>query len=155
MKDYADLLGGAEAAEFGRLTRDVTEFLASIELAPFARPVYRTVTLQESCHLVHAQRIKDAPRNLLGAIPGVELRDMAHSDLCCGSAGLYMLTQPEMSTRILDQKMQDVAATRADTIVTANPGCMMQLQRGLHRARLRGEVKHVIELVDEAYGGPR
>jgi glycolate oxidase iron-sulfur subunit len=60
-----------------------------------------------------------------------------------------------MSTRILDQKMQDVATTRADTIVTSNPGCMMQLQRGLHRAHLRGKVKHVIELVDEAYGGPR
>jgi glycolate oxidase iron-sulfur subunit len=113
--------------------------------------VTRTVTLQESCHLVHAQRIKDAPRQLLAAIPGIELRDMAHPDLCCGSAGLYMLTEPEMSTRILDDKMQDVASTGAQTIVTANPGCMMQLQRGVRRAGISGEVKHVVELVDEAY----
>jgi glycolate oxidase iron-sulfur subunit len=153
MKEYGDLLGDAEAAEFGRLTRDVTEFLASIELEPFRQPVPRTITLQESCHLVHAQRIRDAPRRLLASIPGLELRDMAHPDLCCGSAGLYMLTQPEMSTRILDDKMRDVASTGAPTLVTANPGCMMQLQRGLLRAGIAGEVKHVVELVDEAYGG--
>jgi glycolate oxidase iron-sulfur subunit len=131
----------------------VTEFLASIELEPFRQPVRRTVTLQESCHLVHAQRIKDAPRQLLASMPGLELRDMAHADLCCGSAGLYMLTQREMSTRILDDKMQDIASTGAHTIVTANPGCMMQLQRGLVRAGMSGEVKHIVELVDEAYGG--
>jgi glycolate oxidase iron-sulfur subunit len=154
MKEYAELLeDDADAAEFGRLTRDVTEFLASIELKPFRRPVHRTVTLQESCHLVHAQRIKAAPRALLAAIPGLELRDMAHPDLCCGSAGLYMLTQPEMSTRILDDKMRDIATTNAQTIVTANPGCMMQLERGLGRAGITGDVKHVVELVDEAYGG--
>jgi glycolate oxidase iron-sulfur subunit len=97
MKEYGELLGEADAEEFGHLTRDVSEFLASIELAPFCQPVRRTVTLQESCHLVHAQRIKAAPRALLAAIPGLELRDMAHPDLCCGSAGLYMLTQPAMS----------------------------------------------------------
>jgi glycolate oxidase iron-sulfur subunit len=153
MKEYAELLGDAEAAEFGRLTRDVTEFLASIELEPFRQPVRRTITLQESCHLVHAQRIKDAPRQLLASIPGLELRDMAHSDLCCGSAGLYLLTQPEMSIRILDDKMRDIASTGARTIVTANPGCMMQLERGLRRSGTPGHVKHVVELVDEAYGG--
>jgi glycolate oxidase iron-sulfur subunit len=152
MKEYGELLlESSEAAEFGRLTRDVNEFLAALELRPFARPVARTVTLQESCHLVHAQRIKDAPRALLAAIPGLELREMAHSDLCCGSAGLYMLTQQEMATRILDQKMAEIAATGASTIVTANPGCMMQLQRGVKRHRLAAEVKHVVELLDEAY----
>ena len=154
MKEYGELLADdAEAEEFARLTRDITEFLASIELEPFRRPVGRPVTLQESCHLVHAQRIKDAPRTLLAAIPHLELRDMAHPDLCCGSAGLYMLTQPEMSMRILDDKMRDVASTGAPTIVTANPGCMMQLQRGLLRTGNSGEVKHVVELLDEAYGG--
>ena len=152
MKEYTDLVpNDCEAAEFASLTRDVNEFLASIDLAPPLRHVERRVTLQESCHLVHAQRIKDAPRALLGAIPGVELRDMAHPDLCCGSAGLYMLTQRDMSTRILDQKMGEVAATGVQTIVTANPGCMMQLQRGVRRAGLAAEVKHVVELVDEGY----
>ena len=153
MKEYGELLESAEAAEFARLTRDVSEFLASIQLEPFRRAVHRAVTLQESCHLVHAQRIKQAPRTLLAAIPGLELRDMAHPELCCGSAGLYMLTQQEMSTRILDQKMGEIASAGVQTIVTANPGCMMQLQRGIRRAGLAAEVKHVVELLDEGYQG--
>ena len=152
MKEYGELLSSSEATEFARLTRDVTEFLASIDLRPFRRPVHRTVTLQESCHLVHAQRIKNAPRALLAAIPGVELRDMAHPELCCGSAGLYMLSQREMSMQILDRKMAEIGSTGAHTIVTANPGCMMQLQRGVRRAALAADVKHVVELVDEGYG---
>jgi glycolate oxidase iron-sulfur subunit len=151
MKEYDQLLSDSESADFARLTRDVTEFLASIDMQPFRRPVKRRITHQESCHLVHAQRIKDAPRKLLASMPGLELRDMAHPDLCCGSAGLYMMTQPAMSTRILDDKMQDVARTGAQTVVTANPGCMMQLQRGLHRSGIDGDVKHVVELIDEAY----
>ncbi len=89
MKEYGELVSSAEAAEFAYLTRDVSEFLASIELEPPRGAVRRRVTLQESCHLVHAQRIKDAPRQLLGLIPGLEVRAMAHPDLCCGSAGLY------------------------------------------------------------------
>ncbi|HEX8969384.1 MAG TPA: (Fe-S)-binding protein, partial [Chloroflexota bacterium] len=154
MKEYTDLLPAAEAAEFAALTRDVSEFLASIELEPPRRSVPRTVTLQESCHLVHAQRVKDAPRQVLAAIPGLELREMTHSDLCCGSAGLYMLTQSKMSARILDDKMRDISRTGAATIVTANPGCMMQLQQGVRRAGLQVDVRHVIEVLDEAYGPP-
>jgi glycolate oxidase iron-sulfur subunit len=152
MKEYSELLPGKDAETFSGLTRDVSEFLASIELMPFRREVRRTVTIQESCHLVHAQRIKAAPRDLIAAIPGLQLRDMAHPDLCCGSAGLYMLTQPEMSTQILDARMSEISSTGADTIVTANPGCMMQLQRGVRRAGLKADVQHVIELIDAAYG---
>jgi glycolate oxidase iron-sulfur subunit len=152
LKEYHELLASSEAAEFASLTRDVTEFLASIELAPARRAVNCSVTLQESCHLVHAQRVKAAPRELLNAIPGVQLRDMTYPDLCCGSAGLYMLTQREMSTQILDEKMRDISATGASTIVTANPGCMMQLERGVRRAGLQARVRHVVELLDEAYG---
>jgi glycolate oxidase iron-sulfur subunit len=151
MKEYEELLSGSEAAEFARLTRDVSEFLASISLVAPRHPVQRVVTLQDSCHLVHAQRIKDAPRQILAAIPGVSLHEMDHPDLCCGSAGLYMLTQREMSTQILDGKMQEIAATGATTIVTANPGCMMQLQRGARRAGVNAEVRHVVELLDESY----
>jgi glycolate oxidase iron-sulfur subunit len=151
MKEYADLVGGAEAEEFARLTRDVTEFLAEIEIKQPGSSPKRTVTLQESCHLVHAQRIREAPRKLLGLLPGVELKDMARPELCCGSAGLYMLTEPAMSSRLLDDKMRDIGSTGATTVVTANPGCMMQLQRGLQRAGIAGEVRHVVELLDEAY----
>jgi glycolate oxidase iron-sulfur subunit len=151
MKEYGALLDSADAREFARLTRDITEFLDSIDLVPPKGRVERSVTLQESCHLVHAQRIKAAPRRLLGMIPGLELRDMAHPDLCCGSAGLYMLTEPEMSSRLLDDKMREVRATGTMTIVTANPGCMLQLDAGLRRAGIDGEVVHVVELLDHAY----
>ena len=151
MKEYAELIDDPAARELAALTRDVHEFLASIELMPFTRRVERTITLQESCHLSHAQRIREAPRMLLARVPGLRLREMAHADQCCGSAGLYMLTQPEMSTRILDSKMSDIVATAADTLVTANPGCMLQLTRGTRRSGLNAEVKHIVELLDEAY----
>ncbi|MBV9169218.1 MAG: 4Fe-4S dicluster domain-containing protein [Chloroflexi bacterium] len=156
MKEYAELLPDAEASQLAKLTRDVNEFLASIDLVQPTRPVTRTITLQESCHLVHAQRIKDAPRGLLARIPGLELRDMAHPDLCCGSAGLYMLTEQEMATRLLDAKMAEITATGASTIVTANPGCLMQLERGVRRAGLskKVDVRHVVELLDQSYGHP-
>ncbi len=155
MKEYAELLGPEDphVREFASLVRDVTEFLAAIDLEPLGE-LRRRVTLQESCHLVHAQRIKSAPRQLLAKIPGLQLVDVGHPDLCCGSAGLYMLTQRDMSTRILDDKMQEVAATGADTIVTANPGCMMQLERGARRHGLNVEVRHVVELLDDAYQPP-
>jgi glycolate oxidase iron-sulfur subunit len=151
MKEYGHFLNEPEAEEFGRLTRDVTEFLAGIDLVPPRRRVERVITLQESCHLVHAQKIKAAPREILAQVPGLALRDMAHPDLCCGSAGLYMLTEAETSARLLDGKMDEIAATGATTVVTANPGCMMQLDKGLRQAGIRGEVKHVVELLDEAY----
>jgi glycolate oxidase iron-sulfur subunit len=153
MKEYTHLLDSTQAAEFAKLTRDIAEFLASIELAPFTTSVRRKVTLQESCHLAHAQRIRDAPRKLLNGIPGLHLAEMQHPDQCCGSAGLYMLTQPAMATQLLDTKMADIGSTGATTIVTANPGCMMQLDRGARRAKYRADIMHVIELIDEAYGG--
>lgn len=153
MKEYGELLGTPEAEQLAHLTRDITELLAGLELRPFTHPVRRTVTLQESCHLVHAQKIRAAPRELLARVPGLELRDMAHPDLCCGSAGLYSVTQHEMSMRVLDEKMREIQATGATTLCTANPGCQLQLHAGLVRSELNGEVKHVVELLDEAYGG--
>jgi len=153
MKEYAELGADPAVAELAALTRDVNEFLASIELVPPRRPVRKRVTLQESCHLVHAQRISAAPRQLLGRIPGLEVVEMAHPERCCGSAGLYMLTQPALATRLLEAKMDEMAATGAGNIVTANPGCMMQLERGLRRAGRPGTVTHLVELLDESYGG--
>lgn len=153
MKEYPELLPATAAREFAALTRDVSEFLASIDLVPPTHPVRSRVTLQESCHLIHAQRISAAPRKLLGLIPGLELVDMTHPEQCCGSAGLYMLTQPEMATQLLDAKMQDVAGTGADIVATSNPGCLMQLQRGLRRAGYAGRVAHVVELLDASYRG--
>jgi glycolate oxidase iron-sulfur subunit len=151
MKEYGELVDDPAARELAGRTRDVLEFLASIELRPARRPVRRVVTLQDSCHLVHAQRATTAARRVLAQVPGLELRELAHPDRCCGSAGLYMLTQPAMSRRLLEDTMAEVRATGATTIATANPGCMLQLEAGVRRAGLRAEVRHVVELLDESY----
>ncbi len=156
MKEYGELLHddpeyAAKAHRLASMTLDVTQYLARLGLRPGLGSVSRRVTMQESCHLVHAQREKEAPRALLAQIPGLEFVDMAHPDQCCGSAGLYSVFEPEMSLRLLDDKMKDVGATHADTIVTANPGCMLQLQQGVQRAGLNGEVMHVVDLLDESY----
>ena len=158
MKEYGGLLADDPAyAERARraasLVRDVNEYLASLPLEPPSGEVKARVTYQDSCHLAHAQRIKDAPRQVLRAIPGVELVEMERSDMCCGAAGVYSLTQPEMSERLLADKLQHAAATQAEIIATANPGCMLQLEAGVRRAGLGARVAHVVELLDEAYGG--
>jgi glycolate oxidase iron-sulfur subunit len=156
IKEYGELLHGdaayaERAARVAAMTRDVTEYLAQIGLRGELGPISRRVTLQESCHLVHAQRIKDAPRALLAAIPGLAFEDMRRPDECCGSAGLYSVFEPQMSLPLLDRKMQDVATTGADTVVTANPGCMQQLELGVRRAGIDAQVLHVIDLLEESY----
>ena len=131
--------------------KDVNEFLAGIELNPRIGPVPITVTYQDSCHLAHGQRIRAQPRKLLRAVPGLEFREMPMSDLCCGSAGIYNVTQNEMAMATLKSKMGYVNMAGADVIATANPGCMLQLQAG---ARLHGKgerLAHVVEILDEAY----
>lgn len=136
----------------GPRVRDLFEFLADVGLPEPAREVPVRVTYQDACHLVHAQRIRRQPRELMAAIPGVELAEMAHPDICCGAAGLYNALEPAMSERILDEKMDDLLATGPREVVTANPGCQMQLEAGL-RARGRGDVRvrHLAELLVEAY----
>jgi glycolate oxidase iron-sulfur subunit len=142
-----------KARRFKSLMRDVTEFLASIELNRDMTPVEARVTYQDSCHLAHGQKIRNAPRQLLRAIPGVTFSEMPLSDMCCGSAGIYNVLHTDLSMKILEKKMDNVALTRADIVATANPGCMLQLEAGV-RQRGRGErVVHVIELLDEAYRG--
>ena len=110
--------------------------------------VREAVTYQDSCHLVHAQKVKTAPRAILRQIPGLDLREMAAPDRCCGSAGLYSFVQPEMSRRLLASKMDDIETTGATCIATANPGCMTQLEAGLRTRKRDGDVVHVIELLD-------
>lgn len=159
LKEYGELFTGGDGAapavgQFAGRVRDVTEFLAGVSLAPMPRAVRRRVALQESCHLVHAQRVKDAPRQLLRQVPGLELVELEQPDRCCGSAGIYNVVQPELSLQLLDERMAEVRASGADTIVTANPGCMLQLEAGLRRHHLSGAVKHVVEVLDEAYGRP-
>jgi glycolate oxidase iron-sulfur subunit len=135
----------------GPKTRDLFEFLAEAGLPEPVREVKVRVTYQDACHLAHAQRIVKQPRDLLRAVPGVEFVEMPHADICCGSAGIYSTLEPAMSARILAEKMDNLLSVRPQLVVTANPGCQMQLLAGV---RSRGEkirVQHLAELLAEAY----
>ena len=142
-----------KARRFKSLMKDVTEFLAGIELNREMTPVSATVTYQDSCHLAHGQKVRTAPRQLLRAIPGLTFREMPLSDICCGSAGIYNVLHTDLSMQILEKKMGNVALARADVIATANPGCMLQLEAGVGMWGKGERVAHVIELLDEAYRG--
>lgn len=159
LKEYHHLLTAdpvyrEKAHQFVSRTRDITEFLADIDLVPPGRAVPVRVTYQDPCHLANGQGVRLQPRKLLQAIPGLELRELPESDQCCGSAGIYNLVQPEMSMALLDKKMSHAAGTGAAIIATANPGCMLQLKLGAQRRGLAVEVVHVVDLLDRAYGGP-
>ena len=156
LKEYHELLEhdpvyAERARRFSALVRDVTEYVARLPFTAGLSEVRARVTYQDSCHLAHAQRIKHAPRHLIQAIPGVTFVDMPNADRCCGSAGIYNVVQREMSMQVLDMKMEEVAAAEPDVVVTANPGCMLQLETGLRRRGLRARVLHVIDLLDLAY----
>ncbi|TAN32369.1 (Fe-S)-binding protein [bacterium] len=131
--------------------KDLTEWLAEVGLPEPKREVGLRVTYQDACHLAHAQRIRKQPRELIRSVPGIELVEMRHPDICCGAAGLYSTLEPAMSNRILQEKMDDVLSTRADVVVAANPGCQMQLEVGLRARRSGMKVEHLSELVARAY----
>jgi glycolate oxidase iron-sulfur subunit len=131
--------------------KDLSEWLAEVGLPPADREVQVRVTYQDACHLAHAQRIRKQPRDLIRAIPGVELVEMRHPEICCGAAGLYSTLEPSMSARILLEKTDDVLSTRADVVVTANPGCQMQLASGIRSRGSSMRVEHIAELLASAY----
>ena len=158
LKEYGTLLAGDErwaqrAESFSKYVRDVIEVLDAVGMEPPAQRIEATVTYQEPCHLVHAQRIAGAPRRLLAKIPGLTLVEMNESAVCCGSAGIYNLTEPEMAGRLQRRKVEAIVETGAKIVVTANPGCAMQVASGLRDARYPASVRHLVELLDEAYGG--
>jgi len=156
LKEYGELLEhdpeyAEKAHRFSSLVKDVTEFLASIELNPNLGPLAEPVTYQDSCHLAHGQKIRSAPRKLLESVPGLELREMQLSDLCCGSAGIYNVVHTGLALSLLKKKMDAVNNTEAQVIATANPGCMLQLRAGVQRFGRGQRVAHVVEILDEAY----
>jgi glycolate oxidase iron-sulfur subunit len=110
-----------------------------------------TVTYHDPCHVVHGQKIRRQPRELLAQVPELRVVDLPESDWCCGSAGIYNLTQPEMADRLLRRKVRNVASTGAEAVVTANPGCILQIQAGLRAQGLARSVLHLVEILDEAY----
>ena len=156
MKEYEDLLKddaeyAAKARQASEMTQDITEFLAGLPFRPPSVNLPRTVTYQDPCHLAHAQRISAAPRAILRGIPGVTLLEMENPAMCCGGAGVYSAVQPVLSGRILDRKLGAIADTGASEVVTANPGCMLQLEQGLRAAGQDTPVRHVVDILDEAY----
>ena len=156
LKEYGELFDGdarweRRAKSFSERVRDVTEVLDAMEYPLPTKPLNDIVTYQEPCHLVHAQRVSAAPRRLLAKIPGLRLVEMPESSVCCGSAGIYNFTQPEMAARLQKRKIANVVTTGARIVATANPGCAMQVAAGLRDAAPGTIVKHVVELLDDAY----
>ncbi len=157
LKEYEQLFPAEDPAQerthvFRRRMRDVSEFLADIGIVSPLKAVSLRVTYQDSCHLLHGQRIREAPRKLIRAVPGVELVEMPLADLCCGSAGVYNVTQTHASMELLAEKMKHARSTGAQAIVTANPGCILQLRAGAAIHDTGQEVLHVVELLDRAMG---
>lgn len=155
LKEYDHLFSArepedAQARAFAAKTRDVTEFLAELGLTAKLYPLRHRVTYQDSCHLLHGQKIREAPRALLRAIPDLEFVELPYSEICCGSAGTYNITQTETSLELLAEKMRHAQSTGAQTIVTANPGCILQLRAGVALHETNQNVMHVVELLDRA-----
>jgi glycolate oxidase iron-sulfur subunit len=158
MKSYAALLAddpdwAERARRLASRVRDVSEFLAREPLRGPLGAVRRTVTYHDPCHVVHGQKIRSEPRAILAQIPGLKLVELPESDWCCGSAGTYNLTQPEMARRLQQRKIAHVRETGADAVVTSNPGCIIQIAQGLSAAGTPIQVQHIVEVLDEAYGG--
>ena len=158
MKEYAHLLAddpgyAQRAAEFAGKVRDVSEILT--ELGPVAprHPLPVTVAYHDACHLGHAQGVRRQPRELLGQVPGLELREIAEAELCCGSAGIYNILNPEPARELGDRKAANIVKTGADLLVTANPGCLMQVSSAIERSGHPMGMAHTVEVLDASIRG--
>ncbi len=159
MKEYGRLLAAdpvwaERARRLAARVHDVAEYLAGLTLAPPHVAVPCAVAYDDPCHLVHAQKIRAQPRDLLSRIPGLRLVPLREAEMCCGSAGSYSAQQPEMSRRLLNRKMAHIGASGADVVATGNPGCLFQLRLGAREQGLRVRVVHPVELLAESYGRP-
>ena len=158
MKEYGDLLrdvpGYAERAEdFAGRVRDISEVL--VELGPVAprHSLPMTVAYHDACHLAHAQGVRTPPRELLGGVPDLQLKEITEGGMCCGSAGVYNLLNPGPARELGDRKAGHVAATDADLLVTANPGCLLQISSALNRAGTSMATAHTVEVLDASISG--
>ena len=143
--------GAAARAGLAAKAQDVHEFLDTLDVIPPRGRLPLVATYHDACHLAHAQQIREAPRRLLAAIPGLSLRELPESEVCCGAAGTYNLTEPEMAQQLSRRKLANILKTGATTVVTANAGCLLQIAR---EARNQGQplrIAHPMDLLDEAY----
>ena len=156
MKEYGELFKDdptyhERAQQLVAKMKDVSEFLGSISLVAPTREVRAKVVYHDACHLAHGQNVRQQPRELLKAIPGLRISELNESDWCCGSAGTYNLTEPEMANRLLERKVNNIKATEADLVVAGNPGCLMQIRAGLQHRGLSIKAIHTVDLLAEAY----
>ncbi len=158
MKEYGHLLRddphwAERAAAFSSRVRDVFEFLDELGPAGRRAPLQLSVAYHDACHLRHAQGIKQEPRRVLRQIEGLELREIAEGELCCGSAGIYNLLEPETAGELGERKARNVLASGADLVATANPGCLLQVRVSLQRLGHTMPLAHPIELLDASQRG--
>jgi glycolate oxidase iron-sulfur subunit len=145
------LAGADSLAQFASKVRDVSEFLAELGPIPPSGEIKLRATYHDACHLVHAQRVREQPRNLLALVPGLELVPLAESEICCGAAGSYNLTEPEMSERLSQRKLQNILACQPQAVITGNAGCSLQIQAALRRAGSPIWVAHPMDVLDLSY----
>jgi len=158
MKEYRELLHGdpvyAERADaFSKKVRDISQLLAQVPLNGHLQALKRTVTYHDACHLVHGQKVRQEPRTILKAIPGLQFVELKESDFCCGSAGIYNLLYPELAQQFLDRKIERIKESGAEVVVSGNPGCSLQIEKGLRERGLSVQVLHPVELLDWSYRG--
>jgi glycolate oxidase iron-sulfur subunit len=158
MKEYAGLLAddpayADRAKAFTERVRDVSEILD--ELGPVAprHPLEMTIAYHDACHLAHAQGVRAQPRRLLEGIPGLELKEIAEGEICCGSAGIYNILNPEPARELGDRKAANIVATGAQVLVTANPGCLMQVTSAIERSGHPMGMAHTVEVLDASIRG--
>ena len=154
LKEYGQLLcdnpkWAERGKSFSSKVKDLTEWLAP-PLDPRPSTLPARVTYHDACHLAHAQRITKQPRELVKAVAGKNFIELPESDVCCGSAGTYNLTEPEMAERLQRRKIENIVSTGAQIVVTSNPGCLLQIQAGLRKAGAQTEVMHIADFLDRA-----
>lgn len=153
LKKYSHHLEGAAAAKaFSGKVRDIAQVLAlhGEELRAKLKPVPFSATYHDPCHIAHCQGIRREPRALLKLVPGLEYRELEAADACCGSAGTYNIAKPEMSDRILQRKLDTIRATGAEVLVTSNPGCLLQLKKGMAEQLPSVRIMHLTEVLAQS-----
>ena len=158
LKQYGDLLRddpvyASRAAALAKKCKDISEVLAELEPRAPRHPLPLRVAYHDACHLEHAQGIRLQPRQVLATIPALEVRDIPEGSLCCGSAGIYNLVEPDTARELGDRKARQIATTDADAVVSSNPGCLLQISRGMAQGNRQLPTRHLVELVDASIQG--
>ena len=159
MKEYGHLLRddpawASRAAAFSAKCKDIAEILCELEPHAKRHPLKLRIAYHDACHLQHAQGVREQPRRLLGGIPELEVAEIPEGSLCCGSAGVYNLLQPETANELGDRKVANLLTTNAEAVLSANPGCLLQLMNGLRRRGMKEmPAFHMVELLDASIRG--